>query len=336
MDFGGTKVALAVCDLEGRRLAELTMPTEPSRGARFNLDRALEAARSLVKQVGALSDLDAVGACTFGIPRADEVQLAVAIPGWNDLALGSEISRALGCEVVALATDVKAAAAAEARSGALKDADPAIYLNLGTGLAVGIITAGDVVVGANGAAGEIGYNIRSFADLEREPDERVLLEQVVSGMALRDTAGSGVSAADVFAGAGENAVFAAALGDFIGELSFHLVNLCVALNPERVAVGGGMVRSWSMIEPKLRHALETSVPFPPELVLGAFPFDAPLVGAITIGIEAARGWSSLSNSAVAYSEHDGAGRPTWRSRPVGTNRPVANENGTSSSRGHRR
>jgi glucokinase len=61
----------------------------------------------------------------------------------------------------------------------------------------------------------------------------------------------------------------------------------VALNPARVAVGGGIVRSWSRVEPQLRRALTAFVPFPPELVPGAYPFDAALVGAIALAVEEA-------------------------------------------------
>ena len=73
----------------------------------------------------------------------------------------------------------------------------------------------------------------------------------------------------------------------IGELSTHLVNLVIAVDPARVAVGGGMVRSWERLRGPLEQALKSGVPFPPELVLAAYPFDAPLVGALALGAEAA-------------------------------------------------
>lgn len=290
LDFGGTKIAAAVADLKGRRLAEETILTNPARGARWNLEAGLEVASTLLDQAGDEGELVAVGASTFGIPIAGGVLLAVAIPGWGELDLRRAIESGLRCDVVRLITDVKAAAAAEARSGALVGADPAIYLNLGTGLAVGIVCGGRVIAGANGAAGEIGYCLRTRGDLERDPADRVLLEQAVSGMALSAVAeretGLDLSAADVFAAESGDEALASALDEFIDELSFHLVNLSVALNPERIAVGGGIVRSWARIEPKIARALETSVPFPPELVRGAFPYDAPLVGAIALGLEA--------------------------------------------------
>lgn len=291
IDFGGTKIAAAVCDLLGRRLASSTTPTDPARGGMWNLEQAVALAGALLEKSG--GTVAAVGASTFGIPLADGVLLAPAIPGWSELHLRAELAERLSCPNVRVVTDVKAAASAEARSGALRGADPGIYLNLGTGLAVGIVCGGEVVSGANGAAGEIGYNLRRPADLSEAPERRVMLEHVVSGMGLRATAAreSGVerSAEDLFRSEAGDSQVAAVLDGFVEELSFHLVNLAIAIDPARIAVGGGMVRSFDRIEPHLRAALESFVPFPPELVKGAYPFDAPLVGAITLALEVARG-----------------------------------------------
>jgi glucokinase len=65
-----------------------------------------------------------------------------------------------------------------------------------------------------------------------------------------------------------------------------MVNLAVCLNPERIAVGGGMVRSWERLRPGLEHALSSGVPFPPELVVAKFPSDAPLIGAVALAVDA--------------------------------------------------
>jgi glucokinase len=74
--------------------------------------------------------------------------------------------------------------------------------------------------------------------------------------------------------------------EFLDELSFHLVNLTVAIDPDRVVVGGGMVRSWNRLRPTLAAALAAAVPFPPDLVLAAYPFDAPLIGALALATTA--------------------------------------------------
>jgi len=291
LDFGGTKIAAAVADLEGNRLAERITGTEPVRGVLWNFNQGVHLARELIRAAGAGTKLLAIGACTFGIPMQEGILLAPTIPGWEGLALARELTNALQCSAVRVETDVKAAAAAEAGSGALVGADPGIYLNLGTGLAIGIVCSGKVVRGNTGAAGEIGYNLRHVRDLDDDPKTRIRLEDVVSGMALGTTAsretGSSLTAAHVFAADAADQALIAAREAFVRELVFETVNLAITLNPARIAVGGGILRSWSQIEPQLRLALDTFVPFPPELVPGTYPYDAPLVGAISLGMQAA-------------------------------------------------
>ena len=66
-----------------------------------------------------------------------------------------------------------------------------------------------------------------------------------------------------------------------------MVNLAICVDPERIAVGGGVVRSWDRLQPSLHRALSAGVPFPPELVVARFPADAPLIGAVALAIDAA-------------------------------------------------
>jgi glucokinase len=70
-------------------------------------------------------------------------------------------------------------------------------------------------------------------------------------------------------------------------LAMHVVNLAIAIDPVRIVGGGGLVGSWAQIEPGLRRALDAAVPFPPELMVARFPYDAPLVGVLALGVEAA-------------------------------------------------
>ena len=50
-----------------------------------------------------------------------------------------------------------------------------------------------------------------------------------------------------------------------------------------------MVRSWARIGPQLERALSAGVPYPPELVVAQFPYDAPLLGAVALAVDAAQG-----------------------------------------------
>jgi glucokinase len=297
VDFGGTKTAAAVVDLSGLPLASATVDSRlAGESAQESFERALQVALNLVESATgasgseAMDRLLAVGACTFGIPFDDRVELAPTIPGWSEIAFGDGLRRAFPGVEVRVATDVKAAAAAEVRDGALAGYDPALYLNLGTGLAAAVVVRGEVVTGRNGAAGEMAYNLRRPDDVWRHPRERLALEERVSGNGLgrvaSSVAGRPVDAADVFAMAETDPAMAELLDEFVAELGFHVANLAIAVDPARVAVGGGLVRSWDRIERGLRRALD-AVPFPPELVLARFPHDAALRGVLAMATEAA-------------------------------------------------
>ncbi|QNK81364.1 ROK family protein [Nakamurella sp. PAMC28650] len=295
LDFGGTKIAVALCDLDGRRLAGTVVPTTPSAGARINLQYGVDAAHVLLEKLDG-AELLAVGASTFGIPGDDGVQLAPAIPGWENLRLARELGLAFVGAAIRVVTDVKAAAHAEYEDGALAGCDPGLFLNLGTGLAVAIVANGRVMAGHHGASGEIGYNLRSPADVDRPIGTRDLLEETVSGMGLARSAsarpaavgpGRQITAEQVFTSASVDLGSAHLIDEFTSELAFHLVNLTIAVDPARIVVGGGMTASWDQLYERLRRALDAGVPYPPELVLARYPFDAPLRGALLLARAAA-------------------------------------------------
>jgi glucokinase len=289
LDFGGTKIAAAVCDLAGNKLASVVVASRGELGAEASFDHGIETAQDLLRSAAAGSRLAAVGVATFGIPFEDRVELAPAIEGWGKLRFGRDLQAAFPGVRVAMATDAKAAARAEARWGALAGFDPAIYLNLGTGLATAIVIDGQVLSGGHGAAGEIGYNLRGPEDVGLELDRRIVLEDMVSGQGLARRATGGMTAAEVFLAGPDDPALDALISDFATELAFHLTNLAILVDPVRIAVGGGMVRSFARIRPRLTEALQAGVPFPPELVVAHFPDDAPLLGAVALAIDAASG-----------------------------------------------
>lgn len=293
LDFGGSKTAAAVSDADGQCLGRVITPVEPHATAVQTFAQAVGAARALISRVASEGSLAAVGACTFGIPHDDRVDLAPNIPGWESLPFGSALRQAFPGAAVRMATDVKAAAQAEAESGSLSGCDPGLYVNLGTGFAVAIVVGGRVLTGRHDAAGEIGYSLHRDA----RPNDPTRLEDVVSGKALDELAREVVgrpSAAELAERADIDSVAAAAWSRFVAELTFHLVNIVITLDPQRVVVGGGMVRSWNRLETPIADALAAAVPFPPELVLATHPFDAPLLGALALGRTALRDRSPVA------------------------------------------
>ena len=280
LDFGGSKIAAAVTDTAGIELGRTVTPVEPGADAERTFARGIAAAHRLLDETAPGQLLTAVGACTFGIPHDDRVELAPNIQDWERLPFGRRLREAFPGVSVRTATDVKAAARAELDDGALTGCGVGLYVNLGTGFAVALIVGGAVVDGRHGAAGEVGYSLRRPG----AAPEAARLEDVVSGQALGAAAIRLLGRADVpalFERAASDPVAGDVFDEFLGELSFHLTNLAIALDPERIVVAGGLARSWDRLQPAISAAL-TAAPFPPELVLAAHPYDAPLLGALAL------------------------------------------------------
>ena len=73
----------------------------------------------------------------------------------------------------------------------------------------------------------------------------------------------------------------------LAELSMHVANLAILLDPQRIAVGGGLMSSSDVIMPTLAERLRSAVPFAPELVPARFVHDGPLRGAVALALDAA-------------------------------------------------
>nr|WSY52244.1 ROK family protein [Streptomyces sp. NBC_00886] len=159
IDFGGTKTAVALADAQGNQLRQLRIPTRAEEGPDQILARACAAAHELAAHARSHhgAPVAAYAAVAPGVIQPDRILLSPNLPGWEDLALAERLQRELGVDIVPVANDVRAGALAEARFGALRNADPGIYISLGTGIAAAITIGGTLLEGAHQAAGEIGY-----------------------------------------------------------------------------------------------------------------------------------------------------------------------------------
>jgi glucokinase len=96
--------------------------------------------------------------------------------------------------------------------------------------------------------------------------------------------GRPVTAGELFALAPDNAAAKELVTAALDEMSMHVANLAIAIDPQRIAVGGGLVRSAEVLLPALRDRLAHAVPFPPELVAARFDQNASLLGAIALAL----------------------------------------------------
>ncbi len=137
IDFGGTKTEVALADSTGTPVRRIRFATRPEQGPDRVLARAGAAARELAEYARSVLGLPVVAhaAVSPGVVRPDRILLTSNLPGWENLALADRLVLELGVDSVAVANDVRAGALAELRRGALRGADPGVYLSLGTGVA---------------------------------------------------------------------------------------------------------------------------------------------------------------------------------------------------------
>src|SRR4051794_27447993 len=284
LDFGGTKIDVGSARPDGELIISERIETQADRGALQAVERALDLARDVAERTE--GECLGAGAVSPGVVGDDGVLLAPNVPDWDRLHLPALLRDGLGVQSIAVANDVNAAALAEVRWGALSGCEVGLFVSLGTGVKAGLVIGGKVFEGAHGAAGEIGYSLRDPADVSGFAGGHAPLEEFVGGRALGERAtalvGARVTAADAFSDPGLPASF---VEEWLAALTMHVANLAIALDPERIALGGGLMALADTILPALRERVAVAVPFPPEIVPARFLQDGALRGAAALAID---------------------------------------------------
>jgi len=317
IDIGGTKTLAIGIDDRGEVLGRVRLAS--GYGAEHVLSAAVEAAGRLGAELPGRT-IRRVG---IGIPgtvdhESGEVQQALNL-GLEHVALGSALASRLGVPVH-VENDVNAAAlgALSLRSsreggapalrslseGAARVEGPAAsiaYLNLGTGLAVGLVLDGRLWRGVSGAAGEIGHVPLDPDGPECVCGLRGCLEVLASGSGIARQWGEGVPTArelGELAAAGDER--ASAIFDrLVWGVASAIRLIVLAQDVERIVLGGGLADALGerLVEPVVRTlgGWEAASPFlasvGPSARVVLAPPDAPLaaVGAALAALDAASG-----------------------------------------------
>lgn len=294
LDIGGTKTdAVAIGD-DGRVAHTLRMPTG------FGADVVLHTAVAAVHQLSVLSgtavdDFTSIGVGIPGAvdPATGRVSHAVNL-GLEDLELGAHLEERLG-RAVRVENDVNAAALGAFH---LLDRSPSqsmAYLNLGTGLAAGLVLRGRLWRGVRGVAGEIGHMPFDPAGPVCPCGQRGCLELYASGSAVARQwpSDDALPVRALFAAAASGDAEAAAVRDRLLEGTAAAVRVLVlAVDVDDVVIGGGISRLGDELLDGVRGVIarwESESAFVSSLGLGArlqlLPADFPAaaVGAAFVG-----------------------------------------------------
>lgn len=258
IDVGGTKIAAGLVDgATGRVLRRRQLATCPERGG----EAILADCAGLAAELGGEGLPVGIGICE--LVDLDGRPASAQTVDWRDL----DLDGAVGGTGVTLASDVRAAALAEARFGAGKGRSSFLFAVVGTGASVCLVLDGQPHHGERGYAVVLGA-----------PP----VEAVSSGPALARAAGR-ERAEDVLADPAHAALVderAAALGEVLAVLAN-------ALDPSLVVLGGGLGA-----EPAFRSRIAAScqalLAYPPagglEIVGTHLGTDGGLIGAALTAI----------------------------------------------------
>jgi predicted NBD/HSP70 family sugar kinase len=309
IDVGADKILVLAADLGGRELASRSITA--AGGEQPTRERVLGQLVGLAEDVAAEAasaggPLRAAVVGTPGVvePVSGRVSLAPQIAGWSDRSLAEPLVDALGCPVVA-ENEVHLAVVGERWRGAASDMDAAVYLNLGIGIGAGIVIGGELLRGADGGAGEVGY-------LPVETDEPApegvgsfewaaggsafaragrAAAQTVEGArlaALADGDADAVDARIVCAAAAEGDRCAASIVDALAErLARGIAAIACVVNPPVVVVGGGLSNAGPVLLEPIRERLADLVPLPPRLVPSQLGERAVAIGALSRALDLA-------------------------------------------------
>ena len=268
MDWGGTWARAAVIDRAGESLwqSRVTNPADRSR------DALLDSSYGLLK--------DAIAGCLdrtiagVGIAVAGPVDGETGtlydppnLPSLDGVSLKAHWEPLVGYPVW-VGNDANLAALGEFHFGAGKDASSQgtpprtlVYVTVSTGIGGGIVDRGQVFLGANGLAAEIGHMTidRSESAPECQCGNRGCLESLASGTAIARIARAALAgtgpltpawdAKDIASITAESVVRAAVQGDGLAKeifesvvqaLSVGLTNTLHLFNPDLLVLGGGV------------------------------------------------------------------------------------------------
>ena len=262
VDLGGTNLRAASVDKHGKMLNKMSGSTDLAAGRDAVIGDMVEAIQKLKAEAGSLR-LAGVG---IGIPGFILMEEGIVVgsnnlPQFEGFPVRDEIERRLGTQVI-LENDANAAALGEKWIGAGKDVKDLVLLTLGTGIGGGIISAGKVLHGSVGMAGELGHitvvpngnpcGCGNYGCVEKHASATAIVS-----MARMMSLGDNVTSEDVFhmavAGNAKAKMIFHTMGSSLGIALATLINI---FNFPLYLLSGGVLAAWEQFAPAMFDEVE--------------------------------------------------------------------------------
>lgn len=299
LDIGGTKIAGALVDPQGRLLARSERPT-PAREPAETLMGAVTGVLDELAGHPAWRDLARVGIASAGpVDTAAGTVSPVNIPGWRGFPLVERVRshpRVPAHAEAVLIGDAVAMTAAEHWRGAARGVGNALCMVVSTGIGGGLVLDGRLHAGRTGNAGHIGHICVDLDGSACPCGARGCVEGLASGTAIAahalaagwtPPAGVAATAAAVAAAAREGDPVALAAYERAGQaLAAAIAATAALVELDLVVIGGGVAQAGeTLFAPLRRHmahyaALDFTRGVP--VVPAELALDAGLIGAAAV------------------------------------------------------
>lgn len=289
VDLGGTKVRAAIIDLSCRVVSEVTETTNPRGGA--DVARQI---RDLCRRAAQAASVDwsRVMFAAVGVPGVPDrgngsVKMAPNISGIENIDFVAELESELGF-AVQVENDVNLAAIGEHWSGCASDVDNMAFVSLGTGIGAGIIVGGQIIRGAMGAAGELGFlpfgadpfdaGSRKTGAFERQAGSFGMMNRYA------ELAGKQIDVPRLFDLANQSDPHAITVLDETARLIARLIaTVGAVVDPSMVVLGGSIGNRPELLD-RVISALKACFPYSIDVRRSDLREHAALVGGAAVGL----------------------------------------------------
>lgn len=303
IDLGGTNIKAGLVNDLGEILINDQIATRVDLGLDKMLENIILLSNRILEQGRAQGlRVEAAGVGVPGPVDQNGVVIKCVNLAWPVVPIAEILIKALKMPVFA-GNDGNVAGLGEYQVGALKGVDTGVALTLGTGIGGGVIINGRCRIGAHSIGGEIGHMIvgENFYDcncgrngcLETFSSATALVnytKKLISDgreTVLRPLSKGNLDIIDGFMVMSEakkgDAVCLEAVDRAAKYLGIGIMNLVSVIDPERVAIGGGISKAGDWFFEKIRksameHRYFKDFPIP-EIVPACFGNEAGIVGA---------------------------------------------------------
>lgn len=253
IDLGGTQVRVALARSDGQLLTSIKTKTHLLPTPQAMVDWA-------ASEIDRRRGREKVRSITIAAPGPIDLKRGVLVnpPNlpWQNVPLEAMLSRATGA-AVHLANDADMAGLGEHTRGAGRGTKNMVYLTWSTGVGGGLIIDGKLHRGAHGTAGEVGHMIVDPNGPLDSCGQRGCLEAFIGGANLAKETGH--PASELFAAAARGERHARMVVERAARyMGLALISLTNILDPEMFVIGGGVSRSWALVQPTMLSTLRSS------------------------------------------------------------------------------